>query len=213
MSVAGCVIVGMEGSFEQQARIAELLAETEDLDWDLDCGLDWHPDAPFNGPSDAPLDGPLDGAAGWVPDRHVGLDPAAGADPADPAGVTGLEGTDPVVRRWRIEQIVAGRTEMARLQAIEARHLAALTDTVQDNTEPDNAAPGASGERLDWAFRSLTAELAVACRVSARTMQGRLGEAHLLVEQFPATLQALQDGRIESGARPLHRGCPGPLPV
>ena len=36
-------MVAMEDSFEQRARIAELLAETEALDWDLD----WHPDAPF----------------------------------------------------------------------------------------------------------------------------------------------------------------------
>jgi hypothetical protein len=171
-------MVGMEDSYEQQARIAELLAETEALDWDLD----WDPDAPS------------DSGAGWLPDRHVEVDPAAGADPNDLAGVTGLEGTDPQVRRWRIEQIVAGRTEMARLQAIEARHLAALTDTVQDNAEP-----GVGGENLDWAFRSLTTELAVACRVSSRTMQARLGEAHLLVEQFPATLEALQAGRIEAG--------------
>jgi hypothetical protein len=170
-------MVGMEDSFEQQARIAELLAETEALNWDLD----------------ATFDAPADSAAGWVPDRHVGLDPAAGADPDQP-GATGLEGTDPVVRRWRIEQIVAGRTEMARLQAIEARHLAALSDTVETHTQP-----GAGGQNLDWAFRSLTAELAVACRVSARTMQGRLGEAHLLVDNFPATLEAWQAGAIEAG--------------
>jgi hypothetical protein len=183
-------MVGMEDSFEQQARIAELLAETEtldwDLDWDLDCDLDWDPDATSDAPSGS--------AAGWVPDRHVGVDPAAGADPEDPAGVTGLEGTDPLVRRWRIEQIVAGRTEMARLQALEARHLAALSDTVETHTEP-----GAGGQNLDWAFRSLTAELAAACRVSARTMQGRLGEAHLLVDNFPATLEAWQAGAIEAG--------------
>ncbi|HUG49735.1 MAG TPA: hypothetical protein VLZ78_01935, partial [Terrimesophilobacter sp.] len=60
--------VGMEESFEQAARIAELLAETEALDWDLD----WHPDAP------------AERGTGWVPDRGVDIDPDAGADPADP---------------------------------------------------------------------------------------------------------------------------------
>ena len=148
-----------------------------------------------------------DSPAGWLPDRDVDLDPDAGADPADPdaPGATGLEGTDPLVRRWRIEQIVAGRAEMARLQAFEARHLAALSDTVEAHTEP-----GVGGERLEWAFRSLTAELAVACRVSSRTMQSRLAEAHLLVEQFPATLTAWQAGRIEAGhvrTIMLHGGC------
>ena len=185
----------MEDSFEQRARIAELLAETEALDWDLD----WHPDAPAGSPADSP--------AGWLPDRHVDLDPDAGADPADPdaPGATGLEGTDPLVRRWRIEQIVAGRAEMARLQAIEARHLAALSDTVETHTEP-----GVGGQRLELAFRSLTAELAVACRVSAGTMQARLGQAHLLVTNFPATLEAWQAGRIEAGhvrTIMLHGGC------
>ena len=137
----------------------------------------------------------------------LALDPHAGADPADPdaPGATGLEGTDPLVRRWRIEQIVAGRAEMARLQAIEARHLAALSDTVETHTEP-----GVGGQRLELAFRSLTAELAVACRVSAGTMQARLGQAHLLVTNFPATLEALQAGRIEAGhvrTIMLHGGC------
>ena len=101
--------------------------------------------------------------------------------PAGP-GATGLEGTDPLVRRWRIEQITAGRAEIARLHALEARHLAALTDTVQANTEPD-----VGGERLEWAFRSLTAELAVACRSPPAPCSPDSAEAHLLVEQFPAT--------------------------
>jgi hypothetical protein len=184
----------MEDSFEQAARIAELLAETAALDWDLN----WHPDAP----ADSGVEGPAAGV-GWRPDRGVDLDPHAGADPgADPAGpgTTGLEGTDPMVRRWRIEQITAGRAQMARLQALEARHLAALSDTVRAATEPEpNTVPGTSSERLEWAFRSLTAELAVACRVSSRTMQSRLAEAHLLVGQFPATLTAWQEGRIEAG--------------
>ena len=39
----------------------------------------------------------------------------------------------------------------------------------------------------------------MACRVSSRTMQSRLAEAHLLVGQFPATLTAWQEGRIEAG--------------
>ena len=64
MSVAGCVLVLMEDSFEQRARIAELLAETEALNWDLD----WHPDAPAGSPADSP--------AGWQPDRHARPGPA-----------------------------------------------------------------------------------------------------------------------------------------
>jgi hypothetical protein len=173
-------MVLMEDSFDQQARIAELLAETEALDWDLD----WQPDG-----QDV-----SEGAAGWAPDSGVGLDPDAGADPVDPDGAAGLENTDPVVRRWRIEQIVASRAEMARLQALELRHLAALTETVQASTEP-----GSGGENMELAFRSLTAELTVACRVSARTMQARLGEGHLLSTQYPATLAALQSGRSQAG--------------
>jgi hypothetical protein len=77
---------------------------------------------------------------------------------------------------------------------VEARHLAALSDMVETNTDP-----GVGGQRMELAFRSLTAELATACRVSAGTMQSRLSEAHLIVGQFPATLAAWQNGSIEAG--------------
>ena len=50
-----------------------------------------------------------------------------------------------MVRRWRIEQITAGRAQMARLQALEARHLAALTDTVRPTPPPVPAVNGWSG--------------------------------------------------------------------
>ena len=165
----------MEDSFEQQARIAELIADTEALDWDPD----WH------------LVEQAEGQAGWVPDSGVCIDPDAGDDSS--AG-DGLDGTDPLVRSWRIEQIVAGRAEISRLQALEHRHLAALADTVQANTEP-----GPGGQNLELAFRSVTAELAVACRVSHTTMQARFSESRLLVTQFPATLTDLQNGKIEAG--------------
>jgi hypothetical protein len=63
----------------------------------------------------------------------------------------------------------------------------------------DTVAPGVGGAELEQAMRSLTAELAAACRVSAPTMQARLGLAHLMVHNFPATLEGLQAGRVESG--------------
>ena len=45
----------------------------------------------------------------------------------------------------------------------------------------------------------LAAELSVACRVAKPTMAGRIAEAGLIVHAFPATLSALEAGRIEAG--------------
>jgi hypothetical protein len=129
-----------------------------------------------------------------------GVEVAAGAD-----GDPGLDDTDPVVRRWRVEQVVELRAEISRLQALEHRQLAALGQTV-----PEAVAPGVGGADLESAFRSLAAELAVACRVSTATMQARLAEAHLMVTCFPATLQALQEGRVQAGhvrTITVHGGC------
>ena len=77
---------------------------------------------------------------------------------------------------------------------MERRELAALTEDVEAHLPAD----AGTGQR-EWAHRSMLAELAVACRVSKPTMAGRLSEAGLIVHAFPATLTALEAGRIEAG--------------
>lgn len=94
----------------------------------------------------------------------------------------------------RVERVVWLRAEMAHLAALEARELAALADTVG---EPQAVAGVAAPPGIQW--RSLIAELAVAVRVSDRTMAGRVSEASLLARTFPKTLDALDDGVIDRG--------------
>ena len=175
----------MEDTFDRQARISALLAEAEAVEWTPE----WMPEcAPECAPGWRPDAGSIP-VAGSGAGMGIDADLAAGAD-----GDPDLDDTDPVVRRWRIEQVVALRAQMSRLQALEHRQLAALAQTVEDAV-----APGTGGADLEQAMRSLTAELATACRVSTATMQARLGLAHLMVHNFPVTLDALQAGQVESG--------------
>lgn len=94
----------------------------------------------------------------------------------------------------RIDRVLGYRAQQSRLAALEMRELAELWQQAQEEL-PSNA----TGTELDHAWRSLTAELAVAARVSDRTMQTRLSEASTLVERFPATLSALEQGAISLG--------------
>jgi hypothetical protein len=99
-----------------------------------------------------------------------------------------------VSARERVDRVVEIRRHLSRLQALERRELAALTAGVEAHLP----AGVGTGER-EWAHRSLLAELSVACRVSRPTMAGRVGEAGLIAHAFPATLNALEEGRIEAG--------------
>src|SRR5690606_19500702 len=94
----------------------------------------------------------------------------------------------------RIDRVLGYRAQQSRLAALEMRELAELWRQAQNELPPN-----ATGTELDHAWRSLTAELAVAARVSDRTMQTRLSEASTLVERFPATLSALEQGAISLG--------------
>lgn len=94
----------------------------------------------------------------------------------------------------RIDRVAAIRRRQASLASREMRELAELWELARAEL-PHNA----TGTELDHAWRSLAAELAVAARVSDRTMQNRLTEAGTLVERFPATLDALERGAISLG--------------
>ena len=83
---------------------------------------------------------------------------------------------------------------MSRLQALERRELAALTEDVEAHLPAEAGA----GQR-EWAHRSMLAELAVACRVSTAPWPAGSAEAGLIVHQFPATLAALEAGRSRPG--------------
>jgi hypothetical protein len=105
----------------------------------------------------------------------------------------------------RVERVVWLRAEMAQLAALEARELAALAGTIEEEPAAGADSVGAPAAEdvmaappsIQW--RSLIAELAAAVRVSDRTMAGRVTEAAMLVGRFPKTLEALQDGLIDRG--------------
>lgn len=94
----------------------------------------------------------------------------------------------------RVERVISIRAGLARLAAMEARELAALADDIDAGTTSGNTTG-----TTDLEYRSLVAELAVAVRVSDRTMAARLDEAMTLARKFPATLDALEAGAIDRG--------------
>ena len=118
--------------------------------------------------------------------RLVDLDPL-GNDPVGSIDVSGAI-------RVGVDRVTELQAEMSRLQALQMRELADLEQRAE------NALPqGATQEQRNWAHRSMAAELAVACQVSTATMQSRLSEAHLMVHNFPASVEALEAGRIQAG--------------
>lgn len=97
--------------------------------------------------------------------------------------------------RAEAEQIVARlravRAERSRLDAEEARLLAAALGIAVGQVR---RAGGASD--WDMPVRSMAAEIAAALREGPRTVERRMGEADALVHRFPATLAALDAGRL-----------------
>ncbi|MFS0734268.1 DUF222 domain-containing protein [Microbacterium sp. 1P10UB] len=78
------------------------------------------------------------------------------------------------------------------LQALEAQLLSAAVALAEEQ-----ASRGPAGTvESDLPLRSIAAELAAALRVSDRTVQRRLSDAHVAVDRFPAAVTALAEGRI-----------------
>nr|WP_274635865.1 HNH endonuclease signature motif containing protein [Microbacterium bovistercoris] len=95
-----------------------------------------------------------------------------------------------------IDALVTGlletRRAIARLQAFEASLLSSTVDVVATCA----AARGVDDDR-DLPWREVSAEIGAALRMSDRTVQARLGEAAVLVTQFPATHTAWADGLLD----------------
>jgi len=143
------------------------------------------------------LDAESMAALGLFPDE-----PAAGStEPVDPRAddfdaffrVIAQAAWDPV--REGIERIAALRRAMSALQAEEQRELAVLARSTRA------AVPtGPEWHReVEWAERSLIHELALAARVSPRTMAARVTEAETVASCFPHTADALAVGSITIG--------------
>jgi hypothetical protein len=93
-----------------------------------------------------------------------------------------------------VTEVVDIRRQMARLQAREARALA-QADAIANEWADAEATLSDAG----FAHRSVAAELAAALRVSDRTVQRQVADAERLVGRFPATVAALEAGRISLG--------------
>ena len=85
--------------------------------------------------------------------------------------------------------------ELARVQVRELRALAAAGRLAEAQTAQRNALV----QVHDMALRSIAAEVGGVMRVTDRTVQRRIGEARTLVEGFPATVEAWEQGRIVRG--------------
>lgn len=113
---------------------------------------------------------------------------------------------DAMVSNWTAEQgdyceaqacldaLLESRSAMAAMQAQEQRCLARL-----EAIALESAGPTEGGSEREIAWRSMVAEIAVATRLADRTVQAMIGRATELVSTLPATLEALESGRISIG--------------
>ena len=104
--------------------------------------------------------------------------------------------------RERAEAQRAGELaeELRRIQAEEAAMHARRAHVLAEAfaiTEAQTARiPSTASKERDMPLRSMSAELGMAVRMNDRTMQSRMWDAYTLTTSFPATLSALEEGRI-----------------
>ena len=102
-------------------------------------------------------------------------------------------GADRVRTRELVAEIAAFDVAEARIQAERERLYAEAYDLAQQQTA---RLRDASTREREVPLRAMAAELAVAKRVSDRTMQTRLFDAHRTVTQFPAAWESWHAGRV-----------------
>lgn len=114
--------------------------------------------------------------------------------------------------RALVDAIAAKRRGIAALQAEEARLLADAHAYAASQLDP--APSPKSTLPRDIPFRSLAATIGAAVRASDRTINARMAEAVILVEDFPLTHAAFATGHIERGhvLAILEAGCTLPSP-
>lgn len=95
--------------------------------------------------------------------------------------------------RAGLARLEAANATLARAQAEQIRHYAALAQVALDQTA--RIVSRDSRER-EMPIRSLAAEIAFTAHVHDRTAQRELDDAHTLVTRFAATVTALENGVI-----------------
>ncbi|MBN9142001.1 MAG: DUF222 domain-containing protein [Micrococcales bacterium] len=97
----------------------------------------------------------------------------------------------------RIDPLARADAALGRVVALQAEIDALSARRAEAMVEFGEAfAEAMPADRFPLQERSRRAELAAALRVPERTAEGLLGEARVLVEQLPATLAALAEGRF-----------------
>ena len=105
-------------------------------------------------------------------------------------------------KRRRAEEKRAGvfADRLARLQRAEAKIAAEKTRLLAEayalTLEQRSRIGSVSSRERDMPLRSMALELGLAVRVNDRSMQTQMHDAHELVELFPATMEALSEGRV-----------------
>ncbi|WJL94521.1 DUF222 domain-containing protein [Microbacterium sp. ET2] len=105
-------------------------------------------------------------------------------------------------KRRRAEDKRAGvfADELAKLQRAEAKLAAKKTRLLADayalTLEQRSRIGSAPSRERDMPLRSMALELGMAVRVNDRSMQSQMHDAHELIELFPATMEALSEGRV-----------------
>ncbi|MDT0181131.1 DUF222 domain-containing protein [Microbacterium sp. ARD31] len=94
-----------------------------------------------------------------------------------------------------VADVDSAARRIAAAQIEELRALAAAGRLAEAQTAQRNARV----QVHDMALRSIAAEVGGVMRVTDRTVQRRIGEARTLVEGFPATVEAWEQGRIVRG--------------
>src|SRR5690554_644023 len=101
--------------------------------------------------------------------------------------------------RVAICRVVGIRDEISRLQADEHRALARLSSLALAGADAFIAPDADDSRAKQIAHRTMVAELAMALRVSDRTVASRVADAELMVTHFPHTLEELAVGSISAG--------------
>jgi Domain of unknown function (DUF222) len=110
------------------------------------------------------------------------------------------QANEPMVGIWReldtlVDEVQHARSAVAEAQAHEAELLARAVGLVQLRAAERRAQGVVFGN--DLPLREVSAELGAAMRVSDRTVQRRMDDAHTLVSRFSATFDAWRTGRID----------------
>ncbi len=109
--------------------------------------------------------------------------------------VVGFTDSQTETLRGLRDQVAAFDRAIAAAEAERVRVLARAADLAGDVL----VAVPARGRQADMVLRTVASEIAVATHVSDRSLQRQIGEAAMLVGDYPATLSAWEDGRITRG--------------